>query len=79
MMFWMFVLAAIAFGYGLVRYGTPVIATLFSAGITGALAVVFVIFGYINWYSLVGDGFFSVLFTYILVIGIILGIVRIAR
>lgn len=79
MMFWMFVLAAIAFGYGLVRYGTPVIATLFSAGITGALAVVFIIFGYINWYSLVGDGFFSVLFTYILVIGIILGIVRIAR
>ena len=78
-MFWMFVLAAIAFGYGLVRYGTPVIATLFSAGITGALAVVFIIFGYINWYSLVGDGFFSVLFTYVLVIGIILGIVRIAR
>jgi len=79
MMFWMFVLAAIAFGYGLVRYGTPVIATLFSAGITGALAVVFIIFGYINWYSLVGDGFFSILFTYVLVIGIILGIVRIAR
>ena len=78
-MFWMFVLAAIAFGYGLVRYGTPVIATLFSAGITGALAVVFIIFGYINWYSLVGDGFFSILFTYVLVIGIILGIVRIAR
>ena len=78
-MFWMFLLAAIAFGYGLVRYGTPVIATLFSAGITGALAVVFIIFGYINWYSLVGDGFFSILFTYILVIGIILSIVRIAR
>lgn len=78
-MLWYFILAAIAFIYGLVRFGTPVIATLFSAGITGALAVLFIVFGYINWYSLVGDGFFSVLFTYVLVIGIILGIVRIAR
>ena len=78
-MLWYFILAAIAFTYGLVRFGTPVIATLFSAGITGALAVLFIVFGYINWYSLVGDGFFSVLFTYALVIGIILGIVRIAR
>ena len=76
---WLLTLAAIAFGYGLVRYGTPVIATLFSAGITGVLTVLFLIFGYINWYSLVGDGFLSILFTYILVIGIILGIVRIAR
>ena len=73
------ILATIAFGYGLVRYGTPVIATLFSAGITGAFAVFFMIFGYINWYSLVGDGFLSILFTYILVIAVILGIVRIAR
>lgn len=76
---WLLILAAIAFGYGLVRYGTPVIATLFSAGITGALAVLFMILGYINWYSLVGDGFLSILFTYVLVIMIILGIVRIAR
>ncbi len=66
-----FIIATLAFLYGVWRFGVPVVLEFISAGPIGMITIILMVWGYIKWYQLVGDSWFAILMTWLLAIGVI--------